>query len=503
MVIKAGFYATDLPVGRDFGPRASSVSVTPDGLRCLVVTADLDQHGNAMTADSDTIDLYDRALDRLIRFHPDIVDLAGQLAAAESPAPMSSALTAYLNLMSTDADDLPAARAAWQSLSEAQSNERERAHAAAIEAWLHGNWNEAASLLDDLLTLWPTDLLALMLGHQLDFFLGDAQNLRDRPIRTLRELDTSHPHVEFVQGMAAFGLEEAGHYEHALDAGLASVSTNPDDVWAIHAVVHTYEMQGRVDEGIRFLDSDGTQWATGNLFTVHNWWHLALYLLEAEQVQRSLDVYDSELHHAGSAGVPIEMLDASALLWRLFLDGVDTGDRFAPLAQAWAPKVAGESWYSFNDLHAVIAFAGADRRADIRNLITDRERWLDGVGGSNARMTAEIGLPACRAVLAFVEDRHNDVIDELMPIRRTLNHFGGSHAQRDALQRTLLESAIRAGRYPLARALTSERLGVRDQSVYGWRQRARVLSGLGDNAAATAAEQRAAQYRDTLSTTRM
>ena len=234
---------------------------------------------------------------------------------------------------------------------------------------------------------------------------------------------------------------------------------------------------------------------SGNLFTVHNWWHLALYQLEIGHPERSLEIYDAELHNTNSAGVPIEMLDASALLWRLLLDGIDTGGRFGPLADAWAPKVAGESWYSFNDLHAVIAYAGADRVDDIRGLISDRERWLDGVGGSNARMMAEIGLPASRAILAFIEDRHADVIDALMPIRRTLNHFGGSHAQRDALQRTLLESALRAGRYDLARALTAERLGLRESSVYGWNQRARALRGLGDDAAATAAEQRAADYR--------
>ena len=98
-------------------------------------------------------------------------------------------------------------------------------------------------------------------------------------------------------------------------------------------------------------------------------------------------------------------------------------------------------------------------------------------------------------VLAFVEDRHDDVIAELMPIRRTLNHFGGSHAQRDALQRTLLESALRSGRYDLARALTSERLGVRESSVYGWSQRASALRGLGDAAAAADAERQATEYR--------
>ena len=123
-------------------------------------------------------------------------------------------------------------------------------------------------------------------------------------------------------------------------------------------------MQGRVDEGIAFLRSDRTQWESGNLFTVHNWWHLALYELEAGRPERSLAIYDAEIHHEGSLGVPIEMLDASALLWRLLLDGIDTGGRFGPLADAWAPKAAATPWYVFNDLHATMAFVGAGRLGD-------------------------------------------------------------------------------------------------------------------------------------------
>ncbi|MGZ4673370.1 MAG: tetratricopeptide repeat protein [Ilumatobacteraceae bacterium] len=458
----------------------------------------VDAHANPMTGTADTIELYDRAIDRLVRFHPDVVALAGELTADATPVPMASALAAYLSLTSTDPDDLATAQAAWQALSEAGGNDREQAHAAAIGAWLSGDWGKAASSLDELLHRYPTDVLALMIGHQLDFFLGDAQNLRDRPLRSLRELPGDDPHAAFVRGMAAFGLEEAGHYGQALDAGLAAVTANADDVWAIHAVVHTYEMQGNVDEGIRFLGSDATRWETGNMFTVHNWWHLALYQLEAGNPQRALDIYDTEIHHAGSAGVPIEMLDASALLWRLHLDGVDSGDRFATLAEAWAAKLAGEPWYAFNDLHGVIAYAGADRRADIRSVLGSRERWLERARATdltNALMTAEIGLPASRAVLAFIEDRHDDVIELLMPIRRDLHRFGGSHAQRDALQRTLLESALRAGRLELARALISERLGLRESGVYNWSQRARALRGLGDEAAAAAAERRAAEHR--------
>jgi hypothetical protein len=110
-------------------------------------------------------------------------------------------------------------------------------------------------------------------------------------------------------------------------------------------------------------------------------------------------------------------------------------------------------------------------------------------------MTADIGLPASRAVLAFAEDRHDDVLAHLLPIRRVLHRFGGSHAQRDALQRTVLESALRAGRFELARSLTAERLGTRDTSVYGWTQRARALRGLGRAGAAEAASAAAARHQ--------
>ena len=74
---------------------------------------------------------------------------------------------------------------------------------------------------------------------------------------------------------------------------------------------------------------------------MHNWWHLALFQLEAGRPERGRSrIYDAEIHNAASDGVPLEMLDASALLWRLYLDGADTGGRFGPLADAWAPKAA-------------------------------------------------------------------------------------------------------------------------------------------------------------------
>jgi hypothetical protein len=143
-----------------------------------------------------------------------------------------------------------------------------------------------------------------------------------------------------------------------------------------------------------------------------------------------------------------------------------------------------------------MALIGAGRVADAEQHIGDLVGYVHrNGGGTNVYMAEEIGVPASRGVLRFAQGRYDDAVAELLPIRRTLSRFGGSHAQRDVLQRTLLEAAIRAGQADVARALVAERLSVRDASVYGWEQRARSEWTRGSLDAARAAGQMADAYR--------
>jgi hypothetical protein len=148
-----------------------------------------------------------------------------------------------------------------------------------------------------------------------------------------------------------------------------------------------------------------------------------------------------------------------------------------------------------------MAFAGAGRLDDARAVIARLEAYVAGAradgagGGTNVAMTAEVGLPACRSVLAFVEGRDADVLDALLPVRTILHRFGGSHAQRDALQRTIVDAALRSGRLDLAGALLSERLALRETSVYSLLRWAEVLWARGDAAGAATAAADAADHR--------
>jgi hypothetical protein len=113
-----------------------------------------------------------------------------------------------------------------------------------------------------------------------------------------------------------------------------------------------------------------------------------------------------------------------------------------------------------------------------------------GAATTGAAMTGAVGLPVCRSLAYFGAGQYEQVLGELLPIRTRIHEFGGSHAQRDAVERTLLEAAIRAGRMDLASALVSERLSVRQGSTYAWSKRAFLLAVTGDTAGAASAAAR-------------
>jgi tetratricopeptide (TPR) repeat protein len=451
-----------------------------------------------MTGAEAAVRRYDRAANELLHFRGEMLTEAGEATREDPGCPMAAALNAYLRLLSTEPGDAADASRVMAAFREAapgrQFSPREEAHLRAVETWLVGDMHAAGRVLRAISREHPRDAVALSVGHQIDFFTGDALSLRDRIAEAVGAWPDGDPHLGPVLGMLAFGIEEAGDYARAEETGRRAVEMDAADVWGIHAVSHSLEMRARAREGIRYLDERRAAWAQDTALTVHNWWHRALFSLELGDLADVLEIYDARIHHAESAGLALEMLDGSALLWRLWLDGSDQSARWRALAERWGAQVE-VPFYAFNDLHAVMAWVGAGDMARAERLVAERERYLaePRAGASNYAMTARIGLPACRAALAFGRGRYAEVTDLLYPIRHHLNEFGGSHAQRDVLHRTLLEGALRAGRHELAGRLVRERLHLKPDSPYNWKKQAELHRAIGDAAAAAEDERRASE----------
>jgi tetratricopeptide (TPR) repeat protein len=388
---------------------------------------------------------YEKALSQFQSYVGDPVATL-DAALAEAPDFVSGHLFKALALFTTSEKQfLPAVET---SLGEAtrratRANERERALMAAIRRLLDGQWDAASRQLDRVLAAHPRDAMTLQAAHLIDFFRGDALNLRNRISRVLPHWNESVPGYSYVLGMHAFGLEEMNQYAEAEATGRRALALEPRDAWAVHAVTHVMEMQGRIDDGIRWLESRKGDWAPENGFAFHNWWHLALFNMDSARFDRVLALYDKAIHPE-PAQLVLSLLDATALLWRLHLEGVALGRRFEALADEWQVRQERDhSFYAFNDFHAMLAFAASGREDAMNRQLA----WLAAAAtqqGSNGAMTREVGLPLARGIAAFARAQYAAALDHLEPVRDIAQRFGGSHAQRDLITLTVIEAALRA-----------------------------------------------------------
>jgi tetratricopeptide (TPR) repeat protein len=437
-----------------------------------------DVYGNAVSTSSrQALAKFDQALFEIRTYHGDPV--ATLDSALDSDPAFSLAWTTRAIVLGQITDRMFAEEIArsLRAAANGRMNDREREHLAGAAAWAEGRYHDATTIFGRIAQENARDVLALQNGHVGCFFTGRQFDLRDWPLQAMRAHRHGDEAWHAILGMAAFGHEECGDYACAEALGVEAIDAEIRDAWAAHAVAHVHEMRGDTREGQGWLEGTAEGWSKDCGFSYHNWWHLALLHLDAQDHRTVLKLYDECIRPKDEANIVLEMLDASAMLWRLHLEGVDTGDRFQRLARVWEQK-AEDGVYAFNDFHAVMAFLGAGNDRHVERTLASMRRVAQGQG-DNAAMTRDVGLPLAEALVAFSSGRYGETVEKIAAIRGIAQRFGGSHAQRDVLSLTALHAAIRGGMKSTAEAFASERLMMKPQSPWAAR-----LSRQARNAAA-------------------
>jgi tetratricopeptide (TPR) repeat protein len=427
-----------------------------------------DARGYAVTVSNPkALDAYERALYAFRAYRGDPVALIDE-ALAQDPS-FAAAHAAKALMLSTlferrfMRDVLSTLQQGREALLHA--NPREQALAAAARSIAQGEWQAGLRILEQVLIEHPRDIVALQTAHILDFLRGDALNLRNRVSRALPAWNPATPGYAYVLGMHAFGYEESNQYPEAERAGRKAVELGGDDSWAVHAVAHVMEMQGRIAEGLGWYEQTRPVWAgEDNGFAFHNAWHTALFHMDRGEHARALEIYDQRF--GGPLELALVRVDATALLWRLRLEGVDVAARFAAVVDSWNTVLEDErGFYAFNDYHMAFACAAAGRR----DLLAKLREGLERAARDNVEMTRVVGRPVLEAAIAYGEGRFADAATQLAAARDTARVCGGSHAQRDLLTLTLVDAATRAGLDTLARHYAHERLVHKPGSAWGRR----------------------------------
>ena len=421
-----------------------------------------DQQGLALSGAPRSAAAFDRAIADYYGLTGDPVGVLKTALARDPDFALGGVAIATLYMIGGFRGDRPEVMGALHAAEAAigGATERESRHLAAAKAWAQGQTSHAILGWETILNDHPTDALALRLVQDAYFFLGRSAAIRDTAARVLPAWDRDNPLTSFVHGLYAFGLEETGDLERAQDFGREALARNPRDAWATHALAHVMETANRHDEGVAFLRSTRADWTHAHFMAHHNGWHLALFLIEQGRFDEVLADYDRFTAPKLADDATLDRIDAASLLWRLELEGVDVGDRWAPVADAWMAH-AHDHVLAFNDLHCAFAAARSPDLDHAIRLVRSLDDYERVGSGDNRQVTAEVGRRLIDGALAFGAARYAQAVEAILPVRREAIRIGGSHVQRDIVNLTLIAAAERSHQWGLARALLAERLHAR------------------------------------------
>ena len=421
-----------------------------------------DQQGLALTGSPAAAAAYDRAIADYYGLTGDPVGILKAAVERDSAFALGGVAIAALFMVGGFRGDAPEVTQAIGAAEAAigGGSLREKQHLAAVKAWAAGRMTDATLLWEDILVDHPTDALALRLGQDAYFFLGQSQSIRDSVARVLPAWDRENPLTSFLHGLYAFGLEEMGELGRAEEFALKALAAAPQDAWAVHAMAHVLETANRHEEGIAFLKSSRSSWGSAHFMAGHNGWHLALYLIELGCFDEVLASYDRFTAPKLADDMTLDRIDAAALLWRLELAGVDVGARWEPVARQWMAHLD-DHVLAFNDFHLALAATRSKDRDDVSRLRRSLDDYQRLGVGDNRDVIVDVGRRLIEGALAFGREDYASTVASILPVRHKTIRIGGSHAQRDIVALTLIAAAERSDQWNLARALLAERVAIR------------------------------------------
>ena len=353
---------------------------------------------------------------------------------------------------------MPEARAAAATARElAQSATlRERGHVETMALMLDGKSAEALDLLEEHLREFPRDavVLSLALGA---FGLFAFSGRADHEAAKLSLCDSLASHYGDDWWFLTFhgwSHTEAGNLETGRELTKRALDLYWENAHGAHAFAHSFFERGDADGGIGFLEQWLPSYDRSGLLHAHLVWHLALLKLAGGQADDALALYKKHVAPGVSLAPPILVIsDGASLLWRMRLLDDSATPPVKELTD-YVHDVLPHATHPFIDVHCVMAAALAGDRA----LLEQRVEELDVLNADDRLAAGDLIPMLCRILRAFANNDYDQVADILAPKLDEVVCFGGSKAQREVFEDTLVVAYLRSERLEEARALLSRRL---------------------------------------------
>ncbi len=401
------------------------------------------------TTSAAALERFQEGMDRLLSYGPGADEAFAGALAHDQKLAVAHAGVALLALVNGDA---PGARAAAGRAREAAAGatRRERQHVEALAALVAGDTARGLALVEEHVADFPRDALLVNQTSSAIGFAGAADR-EARRMAFLERLAPAYGDDWWFQSALGFTYLETDRFAESRRLSERSLAQRPDNANASHNLAHVAFEKVDHDAGAAFLEAWLREYDARASFHCHLAWHLAMFELHRGREARAREIFRQ---HIASAGNPrLAMIDGAALLWRLRLDGgADEPGAWASLA-ALAERVS-RPGFVFGEVHAALAHAAAGDGAALDKLI-DGLRALDARGHPIA---GRVALPLVQGAAAFAAGDHAAALAHFEPVEAEMHRIGGSHAQWELFEETMLACYLELGRHADALRLVRRRL---------------------------------------------
>lgn len=411
-----------------------------------------DRYGQPISTSSQAArDAYVAGADCLLSAaHGDQAQLARAVAADPDFAVAHAALARARFLM---ADVLGARQSAARARElAAKATAREQSHVDALSLAIEGKPVESLAATHAHLAQHPRDAMVASPATGVFGLIGFSGRPGREP-EQVAFLEMLRPHLAgdwWFQAVYAFALEEVGRLDEARELIERSMAQNPRNAHGAHIKAHVLYEQGDDRAALDYLDSWLPTYPREGLMHCHISWHVALFALMLGDTERAWQVYEAQVHPGGAWGPALNVAtDAPAFLWRAELAGHERRPAMWKDVHEYARKSFPKAGVAFVDVHRALAHVAAGDHDGLADVVSELEQRV-AAGRSPA---GDVVQRLATGLAAYGRGDWPAAIAALEPALAETVRIGGSRAQRDLIENTLLAAYLKAGRDADARRL--------------------------------------------------
>ncbi|MBC7636624.1 MAG: tetratricopeptide repeat protein [Acetobacteraceae bacterium] len=416
----------------------------------------LDRYGLAISTGSTVArDAYVEGCDRLLTMYPGALAEFDRAIAADPDFALAHVGRAQTLLLHSDIAAARTARAIAVSLA-VNLPAREASHIAFFETLAAGDGAASIAALRGHLADWPRDAMVLTPTAFTNGLIGSSGH-REQKRHLLALLDRLAPHYGddwWFAAHHAMAQSENGLHAAAEAKIEQSLRLRPHNGWGAHTRGHVAYETGDPAAARHYLAGWLIDYPRDGLLYSHLTWHLALAELEAGAADEAMRLYHDGFSlgvHSGAARAKIT--DAVSFLWRWELAGQPRNDDAWRIIHDFANQAVPHPAIGFSDLHVTLAQAAMGDDAG-------REIWtreIDDLARDGRYNSGDLVPVLARGFAAFQQRNFSVAIETLAPVIDAGERIGGSRAQLDLIEFTLLKAYLHAERLDDARRLIAAR----------------------------------------------